>query len=883
MSGHSPEPNRFINRFLEWFCSDRLIEEVQGDLHEAFYHRSKEFGAFWANSWFVLDVLRFFRPGYVKSVETQNNQIAMHRNYLKAALRNFKKNGGYSTINLLGLVLGSTCCLLIALHVSEEFSYDNFHADSRNTYRVVMDIYNNNELTTKSAPIYPGVGPVLKDEYPEVIDFVRILPFGSGVYSVRKMDGTLVRYNEENAVFADPNFFQMFGFKLIDGNPREVLSSPNQTVISTSAAKRYFGDENPIGKTLLYRGTEKNIVTGVMEDFPENSHLKFEIISSLNSWDGYESWPQNFGWYDFYTFIRVVEGTDSELLNEKVGGFLDVKKAENYAQETSREQLWIQNVADIHLFSKGLSWEMGQNGGASQVYFLSAIAVLMLIVAWVNFINLSTARAVRRAKEVGIRKVVGAMRKHLVQQFLAEAFLYNLLALIVSVILVLLLVPGINGLLDITLDRSLLISTDIALGAIGLLFLGTLFSGFYPSIVLSSFKPLSVIKGNFYRRRTRFGFRQVLVTFQFVVSVVLIFGTIVVFKQVKFMQSQDLGLDVAQTLVLNGPTSSNGEEGDLNNRRAIFRDRMDEIPSVQNFTISNIVPGEENFSISSFYTRQSPDVHRDCYRVRVDENYFPNFSIEVLSGRNFIKDMASDSNAIVLNRTAAKMFGFTSASALGEVLNFKSRYPLKVIGVVEDYHHSSLKESLDPMMFMYRPNAANYYSMKVATGDLPATISQVEELWNDLYPDNPFQYFFLDEFFDRQYKSDQQFNTVFSAFAIMVIIVACMGLFGLVSFTVEQSRKEIGIRKVLGASVQKLILLLTRDYAILIVISICMSLPLGYYLMNEWLGEFAYRTSIGPMVYLLGALSIILITLLTVSFKSMAAANSNPVHSLRDE
>lgn len=877
-----PRPNRLINRFLEWFCSDGLLEEIQGDLHEAFYHRSKEFGVFWANGWFILDVIRFFRPANLRPIETQNNQIAMHRNYLKAALRNFKKNGGYSTINLLGLVLGSTCCLLIALHVSEEFSYDNFHTDSENTYRVVMDIYNNNELTTKSAPIYPGVGPVMADEYPEVLDFVRILPFGSGVYSVRKSDGTLVRYNEDNAVFADPNFFQMFGFKLIDGNPEEVLKSPNQTVLSAAAAKRYFGDENPIGKTILYRGTEENVVTGVMEDFPETSHMQFEIISSLKTLDGYESWPQNFGWYDFYTFIRVVEGTDPVVLNEKVGGFLDVKKAENYARETSREQLWLQNVADVHLFSNGLSWEMGQNGGANQVYFLSAIALLMLIVAWVNFINLSTARAIRRAKEVGVRKVVGAMRKHLIQQFIVEAFLYNLFALLLSVVLMLLLVPGINVLLDITLDHSLLLSYEIAMGTLGVLFLGTLLSGFYPAIVLSSFKPLNVLKGGFYRRRSKFGFRQLLVTFQFVVSVVLIFGTIVVFKQVKFMQTQDLGLNVSQTLILNGPTSSNGG-GDLNNRRSIFKDRIDEIPSIENFTISNIVPGEENFSIGSFYTRQDPDVHRDCYRVRVDENYFPNFSIEVLSGRNFIKDMVSDSNAVLLNRTAAMMFGFTPESALGELLNFNSGYHLKVIGVVEDYHHSSLKESLDPMMFMYRPNAANYFAMKLDTENLPGTIAQVESLWNDVYPDNPFQYFFLDEFFNRQYKSDQRFNTVFSAFAVMVIIVACMGLFGLVSFTVEQSRKEIGIRKVLGATVQKLIILLTWDYALLIAISICISLPLGYFLMNEWLGDFAYRTTVGPLVYFFGALSIIIITLVTVSFKSMAAANSNPVHSLRDE
>ena len=348
------------------------------------------------------------------------------------------------------------------------------------------------------------------------------------------------------------------------------------------------------------------------------------------------------------------------------------------------------------------------------------------------------------------------------------------------------------------------------------------------------------------------------------------------------MQSQDLGLNMDQTLVVKGPTSSRGD-GDLDARRAIFADQVRSLSTIQGFTISNVVPGVENFSIGSFYTRQDKGVHRDCYRVRVDENYFGDFEVEVIAGRNFIKDMASDSNAILLNRTAMTMFGFDETSAIGQVLNFESPYPWKVIGVVEDYHHSSLKESLDPIMFLYRPSAANFFSVKVAAANLPATLSEIEARWNEIYPDNPFEFFFLDEFFNRQYQSDQRFNTVFSGFAVMVIIVACLGLFGLVSFTVEQSRKEIGIRKVLGASVQKLVVMLTRDYAVLIGIAVALSLPLGYFVMDEWLKDFAYRTAIGPMVYVAGVLVIIAITFLTVSFKSAAAANSNPVQSLRDE
>ena len=882
MSASSQPPNRRIDRLLEWFCADHLMEEIQGDLHEAFYHRSQQIGRFWANGWFLLDVLRFYKPAYIRMFQTDHNMLSIHQNYFNAAIRNFRKNVGYSLINLLGLVLGTTCCLLISLHVLEELSYDSFHKDSANTYRVVMNMYNNNELSTKSAPVYPGVGPVFMDENPEVLDFVRILPFGSGVYSVRKENGTVLRFNEARAVYTDPNFFKLFGFKLLDGNPAQVLNEPNQTVLSKSAAKRYFGDENPIGKTILYRGTREYMVTGLMEDFPENSHMQFDIVSSLKTWEGYESWPQNFNWYDFYTFIRVVDGTDPKALNDKLGQFLNVKKAAQYEHDTSREQLWIQNVADIHLYSKGLSWEMGQNGGSDQVYFLGAVAILMLIVAWVNFINLSTARAIRRAKEVGIRKIIGAKKKQLIQQFLVEACLYNMFALLISLLLVLLLVPVIDQLLGITLERPLLLSSYVLGGMLTMLILGSLLSGFYPAMVLSSFRPLLVLKGNFHRQRGRFGFRHILVTFQFGVSVILIFGTIVVFQQVEYMQSQDLGLNVEQTLVVRGPTSSNGE-GDLNNRQILFADQMRALSTIKGFTISNVVPGVENFSIGSFHTRQDPEVYRDCYRVRIDENYFPDFEIEVIAGRNFIKDMASDSNAVLLNRTAMTMFGFNETTAVGQVLNISSPYPWKVIGIVEDYHHSSLKESLDPLMFIYRPNAANFFSMKITEGNLPATLAEIEADWNEIYPDNPFEYFFLDEFFDRQYQSDQRFYTVFSGFAVMVILIACLGLFGLVSFTVEQSRKEIGIRKVLGASVQKLMLLLTKDYAILVCIAISLSLPLGSYLMNQWLEGFAYRTGIGPMVYITGALAIIVITFLTVSVKSTAAANSNPIRSLRDE
>ncbi len=877
------KPPKWADRFLEWYCSVNRIDEIQGDLYEAHYHRSNRIGAKKANLWFIWDVIRFFRPSSFGKQRHIPNPFDMHLNYLKISYRNFIKNKVYSSINLSGLVVGIVSCLFISLHVLEELSYDRFHPYPESTYRVVMDMFNKEELSAKSAPVYAAVGPNLVIDYPEIIESTRILPFGNGVYSVKRPDGSLVRYNEERAVYADENFFQIFGFPLIDGNPVKVLSERNQVVLSESTAKRYFGTENPIGKTITYRGFREGVVTGIMQDFPENSHMQFDIVSSLKSWDGFEEWPQNWGWYDFYTYIRTNDQADINALADKLNNYLETKKAESYENTGSREVLWLQNIADIHLYSKGLSWEMGENGGADKVYFLVIIAAMILIIAWVNFINLSTARSVKRAKEVGLRKVVGARKLSLISQFLTEAFVYNLSAVILSLIIVFVSVPIINGLIEVSLERTMLLSLNVIIGLIILIFLGTIVSGLYPAFVLTSFKPLNVLKGNFYNRRSQFGFRQILVIFQFTVSIILVLGTVTVVKQLKFMQSQDLGLDIAQTLVIRAPSSSRGGD-DLINRNKVFAAKLEQLPEARGFTVSSVVPGVENFSISSFFTRFDPKLRRDCYRVRIDDKYFSEFGIDLVTGRNFRKELQSDSSSVILNKEAVKLFGFGSPDdAVGETLNPGLRYQWKIVGVVENYHHSSLKESLDPIIFYYHPTSGNFFSVKLENGKYQQIVSDIEEIWDEIYPDNPFDFFFLDEFFNRQYKSDQQFNVVFRGFAALAIIVACLGLFGLVSFTTEQGRKEIGIRKVLGASVMKIVLLFGRDYAVLITIAILIAFPLGYYLMNNWLQDFAYRTNIDPYIFVIGGLTVVVIAFLTVSFKSVSAARSNPVGALREE
>lgn len=878
-------PPKWADRFLGWFCREEELEILRGDVYELFEERLAEHGKQKASLYFILDILGLCRPFAWKHIQIPSLYFAldMFRNYLKISIRNFRKSLTYSLINLGGLIIGLTSCLLIGLYVMQELSYDRFHPNTGDTYRIVMDMYGGGELKTKSAPVFPAVGPALKAEFPEVIDYMRILPFGSGVYSRKDGNDGLVRFNETKAVFADETFFQITGFKLLEGNPKTVLAEKNQIVLSESAALKYFGRENPIGKSLIYRGQREVIVSGIMEDFPKNSHMDFELITSLKSWDGFEGFPENWGWYDFYTFVHLNPSADKAAFEAKLGQLLDEKKGETFEARNSREVLWSQPISDIHLHSTNISWDMGQNGGAYQVYFLAAVAILILIIAWINFINLATARAVKRAREVGIRKVVGARKPQLIQQFLVEALLYNTIGVICALGLLTLFVPVINSSLDLALSMKLLFSGQMLLGIIGFILLGTLLSGLYPAYVLSAFKPVSVLKSSFYNKRNQFGFRQVLVVFQFAASIILILGTLMVVKQLNFMQNHDLGLNIEQTIVLHAPTSGNSRE-DLQNRFTQFRNELEQIPEIKGISTSSIVPGIENFGISGFTSRFFPEEDRDCYRVSIDEHFLQDFEIPVLTGRNFMREMLTDSSAVILNAIAAKHLGFESPeAAIGEKVNPGSQREWNIVGVVENYHQASVREELDPIIFFFSPNGGSYYSLKTHTNNYPSLLETLGSKWDNIYPDNPLDYFFLDERFAQQYKAEERFSSIFLAFSGLAIIVACLGLFGLISFTAEQSKKEIGIRKVLGASSSQLVLFLVKDYSKLILVSIVLAFPLAYYLMNEWLQSFAYRAEIGWGIFFLTTVLIGVISFLTVSAQSFKAAGTNPASVLRND
>lgn len=805
----------------------------------------------------------------------------MFKHYLLISYRSFLRQKVYASINLTGLVVGLSSCLLITLYILNELNYDQFHPEVDQKYRVVMDMYNQGTLTTKSATVFAGVGPSLMSDYPEVKGYVTISPFASGVFTAIGPNTERVMLNQDRVIYASTSFFDFFGFELLHGNKGELLNRPFSAVIAESVAMQYFGRTDVVGEILNRQGQEEFSVTGVMKDMPVNSHMNYDIVLSLSSFDDLSEALQDWSWSDFYSYVELTDGTEAEAFNQKIEHYLDQKKAAVFEQYGVRQNFWIQPVKDIHLYSD-LTWEIQANGSATDVYFLGVVAAMILLIAWMNFVNLSTARAVRRAREVGVRKVLGTSKRQLMYQFLTEAFLYNLVAFVLSFALVLLLFPIIHQLAGVKLSLELILEPDLFSWLVALLVAGTLISGIYPAFVLSRFGVLNAIKGGTVGMRS--GLREVLVTFQFVLAITLIFGVLMVLKQLTFMKERPLGMNLEQTLVINGPKVGESFD-DLVSRGGIVINELAALPEVTSIAAANMIPGRENFNLTSYTSRFTVNP-KSSYNLMVSAGYFRNLEIELIAGRHFDPAIKTDGKAVILNESASSLLGFSSAQeAIGEVINRGKRSERRVVGVVRDFHQRSLKEAINPIVFYFDDvgDESAYYLLKIRTDAIDKSMAKIEVLWEGVFPDNPLNYFFLDEFFDQQYKSDEQFNSVFIGFAGLAVFVACLGLFGLVSFTAEQNKKQIGIRKILGASVTSVVMLLAKSYSKLILISLIIALPVGYYLMEEWLKGFAYRANIGLEVFVLGVIIITLIAAATVVVKSLQVAMGNPVNALRED
>jgi putative ABC transport system permease protein len=805
----------------------------------------------------------------------------MLKNYLLSTLRNITKRKGFSILNVLGLSIGLAASLLILQYVKDELSFDNFHANGENIYRVKYDYYKDGQRVFECATAFNNIGPTLKADYPEVENICRLyLRYGGGIVQYND-----ISMKETNVFIADQSFLEMFSYPLVAGERSTALKEPNTAVVEEATAKKYFGNESPIGKRIRFGNREDYEIRGVIKS-PENSHLKFTFLFSYKTYPLFypemplTDWEQGWGWYDFYTYVQLKPGTNPASLDAK---FPDVVKKLGREGDVDRFKFSLQHMPDIHLYSNLLQ-EARVNGNGESVYFLLVIALFILVIAWVNYVNLSTARAVERAKEVGVRKSIGAARAQLAFQFIAEAFVINLIAVFVGMALLNISIPFFNTISGKDLTSTILADPMFWYAVVALYVVGSCFSGLYPAIILSSYKPALVLKGPMKGSREGMFLRKGLVVFQFVASVALIAGTLIVYQQLRFMQNRELGIDINKMLVINAP-------GVVQNRELYpsqynsFKNEMLRHPSVKKMTGSSEIPGNLIYwTIGSKRVGLDQEVGSTVmYRVGIDHDFFSTYGNRVLAGRVFAPEYTADSSSVVINRKTVEVLGFKDAEdAVGGMIAF-GEDTLTVVGVVENYHQEGLKNDFRPTAFHLAPNDQAFYSLKVDTNELPQTLAYAREKYSQLFPGNPFEYFFLDTFFNRQYKNDQQFGQVFGFFALLAIFVASLGLFGLASFTASQRTKEIGIRKVLGSTVSNIFLLLSKDFLKLVIVANFIAIPLVWVLMNNWLDTFAFRITIGVWIFVVSAVITTLIALITVSYQSISAAIANPVRSLRYE
>jgi putative ABC transport system permease protein len=823
----------------------------------------------------------------------------MISNLLLTAWRSLTKNKFFSTLHILGLAIGMAVFLLIAQYVHFERSYESFLPHADNIYRVALDIKVNNEPVMTTAENYPGVALAVKKDIPEVTGVARLYNLGyknNSIITYQDAQPAPIAFKHRRFLFADSTFLPMMGYPMVAGDAKTALAEPFTVVVSEKYAKMYFGNDDPLGKMLLLNdddgANELAKVTGVFKDLPENTHMKFDVLYSYETLYARGDWARgryDQAWWrkDMYTFVSLRPGTDPKAVEAKFPGMIGQYKPDN-KQRNQAETLFLQPLKSIHLTSN-LADEPEINGDEKIVNFLSMIAIFVIVIAWINYVNLSTAKAMERAKEVGVRKVMGAFKSQLIRQFLVESALVNLCSVVIAMLIVAAVLPYFNGMAGLSLTVEYLLKSWY-LGLAALLWIvGTLLSGFYPAIVLSSFKPVSVLKG---KLRNSFGgqiLRKSLVVFQFMASVALIAGTFIVYNQLKFMMSKDLGMNIDQVLVVERPGIEPKSEEAAVTAIDMFRNEVKKSSSVVAITSSATVPGKQREYKAQAKKYGSPDDQQTTLRFNsMDYEFLDVFKMKLLAGRMFDEKHPIDSDtAVILSESAVKLLGFASPQdAVGQNISFvQFKWSPLVVGVVNDYHQVSLKKMIDPAVFRCEIYGGELYSIRLnsTSGDLSGAVDHVRKSWDMAFPGSPFDYYFLDDFFNRQYENERKFGKLFTTFSILAVIVSCIGLFGLSAYTATQRTKEIGIRKALGSTENGIFLLLSQEYLKLVGLSILIASPLIWWVMNNWIQTFPYRTTISPFVFVMSGLMVLLVALITVSYQTVKASRTNPVESLRYE
>ncbi|MDR6943217.1 ABC transporter permease [Mucilaginibacter pocheonensis] len=807
----------------------------------------------------------------------------MIKNYLRSAIRNISRHKFIAFINIFGLTIGLTCCMLILIYIVNELSYDKFNKNAEDIYRVTRSFNTADGVQTLNLGcVAPPFAPLLKNEFSDIKVITRVR--GAGTVSMRYKEKLL---NEDGAYFTDENFFNIFTVKTIKGDPATALADPYAVMMTEEMARKYFGDEDPMNKEIRLNNLFNFKVTGIYKPFPSNSQLHPGMLLSFSTLKdsliyGDKQLRTNWGNNDFYTYLLLPKNYNTERLTSLFPAFLD--KYVHYngeagnSHESKNSKLHLQKLLDVHLRSH-LDTEIEPNGDIKRVYIFSAIALFILLIACINYMNLSTARSTLRAKEIGIRKVIGAQQKEIITQFLSESVLITCFSLVLALVLTWLLIPFVNQFSDLNLSFNILYQPNVLIPVLLLPFVVGLISGIYPAIFMSSFKPVKVLKGILKVGSGNVSFRKVLVVVQFSISIVLIVATTVVFQQLRFIQQTSLGFDKEHIITVNSPFSDSQFEA--------FKNEVMKNADVKELGRSSRIPSGrllDNNGISVFEGSKSLPVKTDVKYVSADYGFIPTYGIKMLAGRNFSRDFGTDSNNYILNAIAVKMLGLkTPENAIGKDMIYGG-IKGKIVGVVNDFHFESMHQNIIPLLFRM-PGSRQYrkLSIKIGGHNISGAINTIREAWRKSQPETPFEYTFLDERFQKLYDSEQQQGSLFTIFSFIAIFIACLGLFGLSAFTITQRVKEIGVRKVLGASIPQIVTELSKDFLKLVLIASIIALPVAWYAMNKWLLDFAFRISIQWWVFVMAGVIAVVIAFVTISFQSIKAASANPVKSLRSE
>lgn len=827
----------------------------------------------------------------------------MIRNYFKLAWRNLIKNKGYSLINIGGLAIGITAYLLIIQYVNFESSYDQHQPHIDDLYRVTLSTNLGSKGFVDAAATHPAVGSAMKRDFPEVDNYARLvnkeIMMGSFVLSYTNEQGDLVKSNVSNDMIyiADSTALDLFKINLVKGNPKTALKEQRSMILSTKVAERFFGDQDPINKTLVANGNIQVKVTGVFEELPENTHLKFNMLISFSTLGPWTETTWN--WPEFYNYVRLKPGADPATVEAKFPSFIDKYLSESMQEHSFEAKMGLQPVKDIHLKSH-LSNEISVNSNEKTLNFLWLIAVFVILIALMNFINLSTAKSTERAMEVGLKKVVGIKRSALIAQFLFESVIINLIAAIIAIIIISLLITPFNEFVGLhILSTDMWLKPQIWIHIIVLIFLGGLLAGIYPAFVLSGFKPIQVLKGKFHQSTKGTLIRKTLVVAQFTISITLIAGTFIMYSQFSYMQNQDLGFDSKHNLIINAPMVV---DSTVNDKMEVFKAELLRNPNVNVVAATADVPGKKNPWYNT--TRRVHDQREAnviCNQFSIDQDFMDAYKIKLLAGRNFrLEDhsyygfrnpnppSANKPYRVMLNRAAVKLLGFLSVEdAVNKNIIFQlgpQDRTAEVIGVMENYHQQSLQNDYDPTLFLYPTYYnASYLTVNINTSNIESTVKHIGEKYEAFFPMDPYEYFFLDEHFNRQYKADRKFGQLFFLFAGLAIFIAALGLFGLGSYMAMRRTKELCVRKVLGANILHVLLLIPKSLVVLVFVSGVIALPITYFMASEWLSNYAFRVDINPWMFIVPLIVVVIVAALSVLPESIKVALVKPANYLRNE